>query len=216
MTALLGLTTRLRLAKLALVVPSEYPQPGALAEAGADLLVLSRGRDPIDEAAQRLMHTRQLLASRGTLVATDSLRVAGAGAADVVFRQRSWFALPAKASATRLLGRATNSSPAHWAETSFVFTGPAWQGGPTAKLAELCRTCPPLTISSPVWFAAGGIQPDNVKQVIGAGARRIAAGQSVFGAADPLAVTRHFAEALADAWHSDPAAPPYTAAAFGS
>ena len=96
MTALVGLKTRLRMARLALVVPPDHAEPEAadFAAHGADLLLFTRGERSVEEAAHVIDVARRRLFGLQTIVATDSNDVGEACQADVVYWRRPRAAAP--------------------------------------------------------------------------------------------------------------------------
>jgi thiamine monophosphate synthase len=224
MTALVGLNTRLRLARLAIVVPPDRAEPEAAdyAAHGADLLLFTRGDRSVEEAAQVIDVARRRLFGLQTIVATDSVDVGEACKADVVYYRRpGWrpfgFRRPHEFS---LLGRSIDGADQADAVDgdpfSFAFVGPAVVDGVvTDMLEEMARRYPPMGLpAGPVWFAAGGVEPGNIGSVIEAGARRVAVSTSVFRSSDPFAATAELAAALRAAWVSDPGAEAYGNDAF--
>lgn len=226
MTALVGLKTRLRLARLALVVPPDRSDPEAadFAAHGVDLLILTRGDRSVEEAAAVVDVARRRLFGLQTIVATDSPDVGEASRADVVFYRRpGWrpfgFRRPHEFS---LLGRsidgADEAGKVDGDPFNFAFVGPAVRDGRVSdEVAEMARQYPPMALpATPVWFAAGGIEPDNLGEVLVAGARRVAVSTAVFRAADPFAVTQELSAALRAAWHAEPGAEDYGKDAFNA
>ena len=224
MTALVGLKTRLRMARLALVVPPDHAEPEAadFAAHGADLLLFTRGERSVEEAANVIDVARRRLFGLQTIVATDSNDVGEACQADVVYYRRpGWrpfgFRRPHEFA---LLGRSIDGADQADAVDgdpfSFAFVGPAVDDGRvTDALEEMARRYPPMSLpAGPVWFAAGGVEPGNVSSVTAAGARRVAVSTAVFRASDPFAVTEELAAALRAAWVSDPSAEAYGNDAF--
>ncbi len=201
MTALLPLETRLRLARLALVVPSgrEESVP-RLAEAGANLVVLSRGRQSMDDAVCVFQRIRQEMGVTKTLLAVDSLEVGRRAGADLVYlRNPGQREAPPAPHPHALLGRfATPEELATLGSFAFAFVGPTHDAVQRAAVEH-----PPWATSSPVWFAAGGVTPSTIAAVLTAGARRVAASASVFNAADPVAACRALAAPLAMAWRCE-------------
>jgi thiamine-phosphate pyrophosphorylase len=118
-------------------------------------------------------------------------------------------ASPAEARATMrsgaLLGLSTHSreqiAAAHAlgdGGPDYISVGPVWEtptkpGRPAAGL-ELVETA--AGIARLPWFAIGGIDPDNVGEVIAAGARRIVVVRAIRDADDPAAVARTLREAI--------------------
>jgi thiamine-phosphate pyrophosphorylase len=81
----------------------------------------------------------------------------------------------------------------------YISVGPVWEtptkpGRPAAGL-ELIETA--ARISELPWFAIGGIDPDNVGEVIAAGAQRVVVVRAIRDADDPAAATRSLREVVA-------------------
>lgn len=200
MTALLSLETRLRLARLALVVPPgrEAMIPG-LAASGANMVVLSRGQRSTRDAACVFQKIRREMAGMKTLLAVDSLDAGRQAGADLVYLRNPGSREVPAPHPHALLGRfATPDDLAAPGPFSFSFVGPA---GDAVRRAAAGH--PPWSAASPVWFAAGGVGPGNIGAVLASGARRVAASASVFDAMDPEAACRALAAPLALAWRCE-------------
>lgn len=219
----MSLVARLRLARVALVVPPEEGMEAAdFVREGVDLLILATGRRSVQGAAEMVSVVRKRLFGGPTLVATDRLDVGQACGADVVFlHRRGWrpFGLR-RPHDFSLLGRPI-SGPEEVDQLdgepfSFGFLRPAVVGGAVSDaVAAMALRVPPLgSTSGPVWFAAGGISSATVASVLTAGARRVAVSTAVFRAPDPLAEARRIAELVSEAWEGDPDAAGYRAAAL--
>ena len=75
------------------------------------------------------------------------------------------------------------------APVDYISVGPIWEtptkeGRPATGL-DLIREA--AEIAGPAWFAIGGIDADNVRQVVSAGAERICVVRAIRDAADPRA-----------------------------
>jgi thiamine-phosphate diphosphorylase len=92
---------------------------------------------------------------------------------------------------------AASSAPVDYISVGPIWETPTKEGRPATGL-ELIRTA--AEIAQKPWFAIGGIDPDNVGQVVEAGAKRICVVRAIRDASDPRAA----ATALFDA--VDPAA----------
>lgn len=225
MTALVPLTTRLRMARVAVVLPPEIAVPEAadFAAHGADLLIFSKGKRGNEETAEAIQVARNRLFSLPTLVAADDLAVGLACGADVVFLKRpGWrpFGYP-RPHEFSMFGRSIDGAgdvdELQGDPFVFGFVGPAvTRDGVNDSIAEMAEKVPPLGLpSGPVWFAAGGVSSANIADVLAAGARRVTVSTAIFEAADPFAETRAIADAVKAAWAEDPAAEDYTRDAFG-
>lgn len=226
MTALVGIKTRLRLARLAIVVPPEHsgPESADFAAHGADLLIFTRGDRSVDDAAEAISVARKRLFGLQTVVGTDDSEVAEASLADVLYLRRpGWRPFGYKrphehALIGRSIDRAAEADRIDGDPFDFGFIGPAIDGGAVGhEVAELARLYPATALpAGPLWFAAGGITPDNVGQVIAAGARRVVVSTAVFSGSDAFATTRAIADQLAEAWDGDPGARSYGEDAYDS
>lgn len=225
MTAPLSLTTRLRLARLAIVVPPERSGPEAadFAAHGADLLILTKGGRSVEESADGIRAARNRLFGLQTVVAADDAEVAAAAGADILFLKRpGWRPFGIKRPHEHaLLGRSIDGvddvGKIDGDPFDFGFVGPAVVGGEASpEIAAMAAQYPPTGLpAGPVWFAAGGISSANVQQVVAAGARRAAVSTAVFHSEDPFSEAQSIAEVLKSAWHADPGAQDYGMAAFG-
>lgn len=226
MAALVGLRTRLRLARLAVVIPADEAEPRAadFAAHGADLLVFTRGDRTVEEAAEVIGVARKRLFGLQTIVATDSCDVGQAAKADAVFYRRpGWrpfgFRRPHEFA---LLGRSLDG-PDHADRLdgepfSFGFVGPAVQDGEVGRgVVDMAHRYPPMALPAhPVWFAAGGITPETIGAVLAAGARRVVVSSAIFASDDPFATTQLLADALKVAWIAEPGADLYGRDAFSA
>lgn len=224
MTAPLSLTTRLRLARLAIVVPPENSGPEAadFAAHGADLLVLTKGERSVEEAAEGIRVARNRLFGLQTVVAADDSDVADAAGADVLFLKRpGWrpFGIR-RPHEYALLGRsidgAQDADKIDDDPFNFAFVGPAVAGDQASDaIVEMARQHPPTALpAGPVWFAAGGISAANIEAVVAAGARRATVSTAIFRAEDPFREARAIADVLKAAWDADPGAQDYAMASF--
>lgn len=166
MTALMGLRTRLALARVALHVPGDrldVETCASLAEAGVDLLVLG-GTGDVDGDVAALVSVRKRLVGRPVLIATSSSSVAASAAADVVhLRRPGWrfWGYP-KGHAWGLLGRpaadpAVIESPGE--DFDYLFVGPLTDvDGLSGRAAHsIWRAAPALRAPQPSclrWRAA--------------------------------------------------------------
>ncbi|MGI3780835.1 MAG: thiamine phosphate synthase [Janthinobacterium lividum] len=71
------------------------------------------------------------------------------------------------------------------------------------------RVAPVGDVGSKPWFAIGGLDADNLDQVIEAGARRVVVVRAVTEASDPEAAARVLKNRLRQAWADDPALASY-------
>lgn len=103
----------------------------------------------------------------------------------------------------RSVHRAESLAPAA-AEADYLFVGPAF--GTDAPGLDLVRAAaqalPVADPASTPWVAVGGITPENLPQVLEAGAVRVAVSSGVLAAADPFQAAADMAQQLRDVWNS--------------
>lgn len=219
------LTTRVRLARLAIVVPPESvgPEAADFAAHGADLLILTKGHRSVDDVVAAVDTVRRRLNGLTTIVAVDDLKVAERALADVVFIKRpGWrpFGGIKKPHEYAVLGRSIDGADDFGKldgdPFSFGFVGPAVVDGVASEaIAETARQFPPTALPAhPVWFAAGGVSSQTVGDVLAAGARRVTVSTAIFEAEDPFAEARAIADAVAAAWKADEGTRDYGSNAF--
>lgn len=66
------------------------------------------------------------------------------------------------------------------------------------------RVAPVADVASKPWFAIGGLDADNLDQVVEAGARRVVVVRAITEAADPEAAAKVLKDRLREAWSSEP------------
>lgn len=235
MTVLQGLEARLRLARLCLITDAREQQ-GDLADflraafaGGVDLVQL---RPPgLTRESFALAH-QTAAASQAIVGPYGSAVLAGEVQADLLHLGQSG---KRSAAARRhlhpyaLLGRSTHDERHVTGaladdDLDYLTVGPVYELSPEGAAAvvglELVRfaaeSAPVYAMSSTPWFAVGGITADTLPAVLEAGARRICVARAITGAADPEAAARTLADALRDAWRSDPEADRYSFAAAAS
>lgn len=209
MTALVGLATRLALAKVALHVPGGTQDVETLApiiDAGVDLLLLG-GTGDVDADVETLRTIRNRYGATPLLLGTSSKTVAAPGSADVVHLARpGWrfWGYP-KGHQWSLLGRHADHSaivrdPGE--DFDYLFVGPLMDlDGDVIRAAV--KTQPPLTPRALPWFALGNFDVDDAEACLTAGARRIALTGEVLERDDAVEVVRRVAEAVTRAWEAD-------------
>ncbi|MGV8844954.1 hypothetical protein [Tessaracoccus sp.] len=220
MTALVALTTRLALARVAVLVPGgpiDMDTLSSVVQAGVDLLILG-GTDDVAADVDVLRAVRQRCGATSLLVGTSSTEVAVPAAADVVhLRRPGWrfWGYP-KGHQWSLLGRHAGESAivtAPGADFDYVFVGPLADADSSLLRAAVERQ-PPLTQDAVPWFAFGNFQSADVDACLAAGARRIALTADVWDRADAAEVVAETAEAVRRAWTRDERSVDYRAAAF--
>ncbi|OON77646.1 thiamine phosphate synthase [Streptomyces tsukubensis] len=141
------------------------------------------------------------------LAVNDRADIAHAAGADVLHLGQDDLPVPAARALVGprpLIGRSTHAEPEAAAAATqdgvdYFCTGPCWptptKPGRHAPGLPLVRYAASLATDRP-WFAIGGIDEDNLDQVIEAGARRVVVVRALTGADDPKAAAARFAERL--------------------
>lgn len=89
--------------------------------------------------------------------------------------------------------------------------------GPGLDLVRYAvSVAPPVDPSSKPWFAVRGISPKTLDAVMRAGAMRVAVGDAITSAEDPGAVAEDLKDRLRHAWNANPQMEAVTMAAFGT
>ncbi|MEA4943294.1 MAG: thiamine phosphate synthase [Propionicimonas sp.] len=236
MTVLLGVATRIRLARLLLITDLREAQadlPGfveAALSGGVDVLQL---RDPAaDQSAltDGFTNVRQVvLRHRALLGVYDSLPVAEAVKSDLL--QLSERGMDASSARRRLheyalVGRSCHSrrevdAALADSQVDYLMVGPVVGGLPLPGsgldlVRHAAAAAPPSGPDSKPWFAVGGITTENLDEVLAAGARRIAVSSAITAAEDPRASAQALTARLAQAWKDDPGMERVVFSAFGT
>ncbi|WAL95008.1 thiamine phosphate synthase [Streptomyces sp. Je 1-369] len=185
----------------------------AVLAGGVDIVQL---RDKGMEAGEELEHLRvfaDAACRHGKLFAVnDRADVAHAIGADVLHLGQGDLPVPAArailgGSADVLIGRSTHAESEAAAAAvqegvDYFCTGPCWptptKPGRHAPGLDLVRYTASLGTDRP-WFAIGGIDADNLDEVLDAGARRVVVVRAITEADDPGAAAAEFAKRLRDA-----------------
>ncbi|MEU6489992.1 thiamine phosphate synthase [Streptomyces sp. NPDC046984] len=209
-----GRTARLADARVYLCTDARKPQGDlvefldAVLSGGVDIVQL---RDKGMEAAEELEHLRvfaDACARHGKLLAVnDRADVAHAAASDVLHLGQGDLPVPAARALLGddvLIGRSTHSEAEAEAAAvqegvDYFCTGPCWptptKPGRPAPGLGLVRHTAALGTERP-WFAIGGIDLDNLDEVLEAGARRVVVVRAITEAGDPGAAASEFAKRL--------------------
>lgn len=224
MTALLGLATRLGLARLLLITGARTEQAdlAAFADAcfagGVDLMQL---RDPSadhDQLMTALTAMRKVaLHYQGLVAVYGSAPLAQEFGADVLhLPERGIPAAEARGYLHEwaLVGRSCHSRgqvDAALADpnVNYLNVGPVFGGltqdGGLDLVRHAAEVAPPGDAASKPWFAVGGITAGTLDQVLAAGARRISVSRAITSASDPEAAAISLKDRLRHAWNEDPA-----------
>lgn len=226
-TALMGIATRLRLARLFVIIPDRAPQLGELIAAsfagGADIVGLLEEPDAsipddsatagIQEIREAARQTQGLVAYlgppiRASLLSTDVLVLpdASVSASRVRSRLHPWTQIGRQCTDRNEVDAALGDPG-----LDFLLVGPGLD-----NVRHAAARAPQHDPASKPWFAVGGVTPASVAAVTRAGARRVAVGRAITQAADPRAVALHLKDGLRGAWNADPRMEDVTRAAFGT
>jgi thiamine-phosphate pyrophosphorylase len=238
MTVLMGLQARLRLARLYLCTDPRSER-GDLAEfceavfaGGVDILQIRQKQMDPEEELEALQVARRVAERHQALVCVnDSPALAERFSADVLHlgqtdgssrrarrRLHRWAMIGRSTHAPKQTDRAIADTDA-----DYFCVGPVYATSTKPDYApvglELVRyaaeVAPPHDIAAKPWFAIGGIGPDNLDEVLAAGARRVCVVRALTQATDPEAAARELGSRLRQAWRSDPAMEQYSLAAAG-
>ena len=233
----MGLDTRLRLARLYLCTDARTEQ-GDLADflteafaGGVDIVqIRQKGMDP--EAELEALEVARSAASpyQGLVCVNDSPRLAERFQADVLhLGQTDGPAATARSHLHpwALLGRSTHTPAqtdraAREDRESYFCVGPVYATATKPDYEPVgldlvryaAEVAPPSERSSKPWFAIGGINTDNLDDVLAAGARRICVVRPITTAADPQAAAQALSDRLLEEWQRDPAMRRYALRAF--
>ena len=183
----------------------------AVLAAGVDIVQL---RNKGMEAAEELEHLTvfaDACARHGRLLAVnDRADVAHAAGAGVLHLGQGDLPVPAARAILGddvLVGRSTHAAAEAEAAAvqegvDYFCTGPCWptptKPGRHAPGLDLVRHTAGLGTDRP-WFAIGGVDLDNLDEVLAAGARRVVVVRAITEAADPGAAAAEFAKRLSQA-----------------
>ncbi|MFS0697842.1 thiamine phosphate synthase [Streptomyces nitrosporeus] len=181
----------------------------AVLSCGVDIVQL---RDKGMEAAEELDHLAvfaDACARHGKLLAVnDRADVAHAAGSDVLHLGQGDLPVPAARAVIggdTVIGRSTHAEAEVDAAAvedgvDYFCTGPCWptptKPGRYAPGLGLVRYAASLGTARP-WFAIGGIDADNLDEVLDAGARRIVVVRAITEAEDPAAAAAGLAERIA-------------------
>lgn len=236
MTALLGLATRLGLARLLLITDTRS-EVGDLAEfidaafaGGVDLAQL---RDP-DADPDALLGALKVLREvgyryQGLVSVFESGELAERFQADLLhLSERGGKAASARGHLHQwgLIGRSCHSLEQIDAaladpDVNYLTVGPVYGGLPIGDgglllLRHAAKVAPPSSPESKPWFAVGGITGANLDEVLAAGARRIAVSRAITDADDAEAAAMALKDRLRRVWNEDPAMQSLTLKVFQS
>ncbi|MGO1487512.1 MAG: hypothetical protein ACTHWA_03020 [Arachnia sp.] len=219
MTALMGLRTRLALAKVAVLVEGEslaFETLTSFVDAGADLLILG-GTGDVDADVEVMRSMRNAWGSSPLLMGTAMKGVAAPAAVDVVHLKRpGWrfFGYP-QGHAWSLLGRhATEDAVLESPGTAFDYLFVPLSRPKRRLLVSALEHQPPLTPGALPWFALGDHDLATVEDLLAAGVRRIALTGDALHRSDAQKRIVSVVDAVARTWSADERSHSYRAAAL--
>jgi thiamine-phosphate pyrophosphorylase len=238
MTVLMGLQARLRLARLYLCTDARADR-GDLAEfceavfaGGVDILQIRQKDMDAGQELEALQVARRAAERHQAIVCVnDSPQLAGRFSADMLhLGQTDGPSRRARRHLHRwaLIGRSTHE-PEQTDEAiaddqaDYFCVGPVYATSTKPDYAPVgldlvryaAEVAPPAEIAAKPWFAIGGIDLDNLDEVLTAGARRVCVVRALTLADDPEAAARELSSRLRRAWRADPAMEQYSLAAAG-
>lgn len=183
----------------------------AVLGAGVDVIQLrQKGIEAREELAALAVLAAACRRHGRLLAVNDRADVAHAAGADVLHLGQGDLPVPAARALLGdevVIGRSCHAEPEVDAAAvepgaDYFCTGPVWptptKPGRPAPGLDLVRHAAGLGVTRP-WFAIGGIDQDNVGEVLQAGARRIVVVRAITEAADPAAAAAALAEAVRSA-----------------
>ncbi|HEY5981401.1 MAG TPA: thiamine phosphate synthase [Microlunatus sp.] len=238
MTVLLGLQARLRLARLYLCTDARTER-GDLAEfceavfaGGVDILQIRQKEMEPEQELEALQVARRAAERHQALVCVnDSAALAERFSADVLHlgqtdgssrrarrRLHRWAMIGRSTHAPKQTDRAIADADADYFCVGPVYatsTKPDYEPVGLDLVRYAAQVAAPHDLAAKPWFAIGGIDADNLDDVLAAGARRVCVVRALTLATDPEASARELSSRLRRAWRSDPAMEQYTLAAAG-
>lgn len=236
MTALMSLVARLRLARLYLCTDTRQRQGDLAAFLTA---AFAGGVDVVQIREQKLSREAELAAlevaraaaepHQGIVCVDESPRLAEEFGADLLHLDRTdgsarkarrrlhrWALIGRSTHAPVEVDRAVADDDVDYFWAGPVYATPTQRDSRAAGLAlvrHAVLAAPPGDPAAKPWFAVGGVDADNLEEVLAAGARRVCVGRAITEADDPEAAARTLGDQLRTAWRSDPAMERY---AFGA
>lgn len=220
-TALMGIKTRLKLARLLLVVDAAGGHLNALVAdscyGGADGVIVEAGSVRREHALRAVTQVRRGGQPRQALIGfAGDPDAAGEAGVDLLLLGDGVDARGARRvlSEWARVGRSCNSAEEVDAALAdpgidFLLVGPGLE-----HIRHAAAVAPQDDPASKPWFAAGGVSERTLDIVLGAGAYRVAVGRAIRDAEDPVAAAREFADRLRAAWVANPAMDAVTDSAF--
>jgi thiamine-phosphate pyrophosphorylase len=234
-TVLLGIATRMRLARLLLITGLRDGGDdlagfvGDTLDAGVDIVQLRDPRAGDAALAAGFRRVREVVLTRKALAAlydaltvaeevqADLLQVSERGPAAATARKHvhAWAQIGRSCHSRRQVDAALRDPDVNFLTVGPVFGTGLLPVGGVELVSYAARQAPPSDPSAKPWFAVGGITGDNLAEVLEAGARRVAVSRAITDATDPAAATAALKERLSQAWRDDPGMQSFTLRSFG-
>ena len=216
----MGLKTRLRQARTLVVFQADrevdqVTLARGLSLAGVDLLGVAAGAGGQQELAEVFAAVEEEVAPTAIVALVDAPELGELLHPDAVLVDRRRDASAAKVHQYTLVGRLVNSlqefehaqaDPAvDYVVVGPVFGSPDEVAGPTGLdlVAAAAERAPIDDPRSKPWFSLGGVDADNLDDVLEAGARRVGMAAAVTQAPDPRAAARELVIDVNRAWRLD-------------
>lgn len=234
----MGLSTRLKLAKLQLITDVRREQQdfaefvAAAFDGGVDLIQVRDAKASQREMLDRLEIARAIALdlNKGVVVGqrvscashfqADYLHLCAADGETKAARKQlhDWAIIGRSVHSAKQLARACRDD-----EVGYLFVGPTFGDTVDDRIyfpgLDLVRTAarhvPVTKAKSRPWFAVGGVNMTTIDQVLEAGAVRVAVAAAITRADDPGAAAAELSARLAQVWRDDPDLQNYRLAAFG-
>ncbi len=222
MTALLGLATRLSLAKLMFITDArtataDLERLAAAAFAGGvDIIELRERQAAVALQATALAAVEKQAGRRGLASIYGSAETAAAVRADVVHLSAldgaadqahamlgQWALVGRSCHSIAQVDEAVADDAVDFFSVSPVFNSIGVGEAGIELVAHAAAVAPQAGGAKP-WFAIGGIGPDTLDQVFAAGARRIGLTRAIAQADDPAAAAAAIRARLDELWRDDP------------
>jgi thiamine-phosphate pyrophosphorylase len=232
-TVRLGLATRLELARLLFITDcAGGGDLAGLADAalagGVDMVQLrdpSASEDEVLEAVSTLraaVHRDQgLVANYGDVrlaakANADVLQLSALGpdAASAHAGLHRWALVGRSCHSAEQVDAAVAEDGVGFFTVSPVFNTAGVGSGGLKLVSYAAKAAPPGDPASKPWFAVGGVNAENLDQVLAAGARRIGVTRAIAARKNPQAAAEELKERLRRAWNDDPAMAKVTFSAF--